>query len=59
MVRDADLARGRLDKVAEELIGEPARLVRMGESARAWGRPDAARALARVVVSILDRQGRT
>jgi len=58
LVRDADLARGRLEAVAQELLEDPARLVRMGEAARAWGRPDAARALARVVVDLLEKDDR-
>jgi UDP-N-acetylglucosamine--N-acetylmuramyl-(pentapeptide) pyrophosphoryl-undecaprenol N-acetylglucosamine transferase len=56
IVKDADLAKGRLAEVAATLIRDPDRRSRMAEAALTWGRPDAARAVARV---ILDQLGST
>lgn len=56
IVRDTDLVRGRLAEVAASLLADAAARARMAEAALSWGRPDAARAVARVV---LDQLGTT
>ena len=43
VVADADLTPERLDREVRALLGDPDRLAAMGEAARAWSRPDAAR----------------
>lgn len=57
VLRDADLARGRLPDLVADLLGDRPRLARMGAAARAWSRPEAARAIARVLLDVLDREG--
>lgn len=56
VLRDAELSRGRLPDLVAELIVDRPRLARMGAAARAWSRPEAARAIARVLVDVLDRE---
>jgi UDP-N-acetylglucosamine--N-acetylmuramyl-(pentapeptide) pyrophosphoryl-undecaprenol N-acetylglucosamine transferase len=46
VVADADLTAERLDAEVRALLADPARLAAMGEAARAWSRPDAARVIA-------------
>jgi UDP-N-acetylglucosamine--N-acetylmuramyl-(pentapeptide) pyrophosphoryl-undecaprenol N-acetylglucosamine transferase len=56
VLRDSDLARGRLPDMVAELVVDRARLASMGAAARAWSRPEAARAIARVLLDVLDRE---
>ena len=56
VVPDADLDAGRLGREVGALLGEPGRLERMAEAARALARPDAARRIAAGVLG-LTRQG--
>lgn len=56
VVRDNELDRGRLPAVVGELIGDRQRLLRMSAAARSWSRPEAARAIARVLLDVLGRE---
>jgi len=49
LVPDADLTGERLFAVVAELAGEPGRLQRMGEAARQFARPGAARRAAQIL----------
>jgi UDP-N-acetylglucosamine--N-acetylmuramyl-(pentapeptide) pyrophosphoryl-undecaprenol N-acetylglucosamine transferase len=52
VVDDTDLNGEELVRVVEGLLAEPGKLERMSEAARAWGRPDAAVALADQVMRV-------
>jgi len=53
VIRDSDLDARRLVDACRPLFTDPAELARMASSSRAFGRPDAADNLARVVVGLL------
>jgi len=50
VVMDEEMSGTRLAATIEALLSDPGRLDSMGERARAWSRPDAAQALASVVM---------
>jgi UDP-N-acetylglucosamine--N-acetylmuramyl-(pentapeptide) pyrophosphoryl-undecaprenol N-acetylglucosamine transferase len=57
VLTDADLSADRLADEVTRLLADPLERERMSRAARAWGRPDAAEALAAVVLEVLDRTG--
>jgi UDP-N-acetylglucosamine--N-acetylmuramyl-(pentapeptide) pyrophosphoryl-undecaprenol N-acetylglucosamine transferase len=54
VVPDRELTGPKVATLVGELRGDPARIRRMGEAARALGRPDAAARVARMVLGLLE-----
>lgn len=59
VIRDDELDARTLVDACRPLFTDPAELVRMGSASRAFGRPDAADNLARLVVNLLGSKGPT
>jgi len=58
VLADSELTPGALASMAEQLLGDPQRLERMGAAARALARPDAAERIAAEVLSATKRRRR-
>ena len=54
LLSDAQLESGALGPVVAELLAEPGRLEQMANAARSLGRPDAAKAVARELMALVD-----
>jgi UDP-N-acetylglucosamine--N-acetylmuramyl-(pentapeptide) pyrophosphoryl-undecaprenol N-acetylglucosamine transferase len=56
VVPDAEATADRLGRMVDGLLGDPARMRTMAEAAKGFGKPDAARQLARWVIELAERR---